>query len=72
MLIAIIPVFGALLYIYLHIDVSAREMRIAQERAAALTEKSNDTDIADEVFGMDKSMGRLMQVSFEARRNVYI
>lgn len=58
-LIAIIPVFGALLYIYLHIDVSAREMRIAQERAAALTEKSNDTDIADEVFGMDKSMGGL-------------
>lgn len=39
-LIAIIPVFGALLYIYLHIDVSAREMRIAQERAAALTEKA--------------------------------
>lgn len=48
-LISIIPVFGALLYIYLHADRSGKSIRAYQERAAELTKSPPDAEVIKEI-----------------------
>ena len=58
-LVAIVPVFGALLYLYLHMDWSTKELRHKQKMAAELIKEEQDRNITEEIYKKDKTAGGL-------------